>query len=146
METLYEDEGDNDIRKNRRTNRSSSLLSSIVPEPQYLHPITPGRRRSATAILKNGSEIILEEPDDSYDYGSTSSHGRSGDYNESEDDVDDIHLGGEAMANDVVGGGGGLEPPPLTHTPRGSLGGGSGSLYGSRCGSVTSQGSACSAS
>ena len=57
-------------------------------------------------------------------------------------DVDDIQLGGEAMLNDTAVGG--LEIPSWC-TQRGSLGGGPGSSYGSRCGSTTSHGSTSSA-
>jgi hypothetical protein len=135
METLYE-EGHN---KRNKSNGNKKLSVPIISESTR----TPlGRRRSATATLKNGSEIILEVPEDTDDIDS---HMRGRTYNECYDtcDVDDIQLGGEAMLSDSTATGG-LEIPSWC-TPRGSLGGGPGSSYGSRCGSTTSHGSTSSA-
>ena len=135
METVYE-EGYN---KRNKSNGKKKLSVPIVSESTR----TPlGRRRSATATLKNGSEIILEVPEDTDERDNRM---RGGGYNECYDacDVDDIQLGGEAMLNDSPATGG-LEIPSWC-TPRGSLGGGPGSSYGSRCGSTTSHGSTSSA-
>ena len=127
METLYE-EGYN---KNHPRNGKKKLSVPITLEASQVPPV--GRRRSATATLKNGSEIILEVPEDDRTY--------QGKFEDCYDScyVDDIQLGGEAMPNT-----GGLEIP-LWCTPRGSLGGGHRSSNGSRCGSTTSHGSTSSA-
>ena len=133
METLYED----GCEKPNSGNRKQKLSA---PAELLTFPRTPGRRRSACAILGNGSEIILEVPEDNDDKTTP----RSAEFNVCDDvrDTDDIRLGGEAMPNDTLVGG--LEIPPC-HTPRGSLGGGPVSSRGSRCDSVTSQGSVSSA-
>ena len=132
METLYE-EGYN---KKHPQNGKKKLSVPITLEGSRVPPV--GRRRSATATLKNGSEIILEVPEDDRTY-------QGGKFDDCYDScyVDDIQLGGEAMPNtDTVAGG--LEIPPWC-TPRGSLGGGHRSSNGSRCGSTTSHGSTSSA-
>ena len=127
METLYE-EG---YRKKQNTNGNKKLS---VPQSIESNRIPLGRRRSATATLKNGSEIILEVPEDIEDKHNGMGGGSFHDCYDSSD-VDDIQLGGEA---------GGLEIPSWC-TPRSSLGGGQGSSFGSRCGSTTSHGSTSSA-
>ena len=135
METVYE-EGHN-ARNN--SNGKKKLSVPIISESAR----TPlGRRRSATATLKNGSEIILEVPEDD-DERDNRMRRRGFDEYYDTSDVDDIQLGGEAMLNDSPATGG-LEIPSWC-TPRGSLGGGPGSSYGSRCGSTTSHGSTSSA-
>ena len=135
METLYE-EG---YRKKQESNGSKKLS---VPSAFESTRTPLGRRRSATATLKNGSEIILEVPEDVEDnYNGLGRRSFQDSYDSS--DVDDIQLGGEAIFNDSTGGGG-LEIPSWC-TPRGSLGGGQGSSLGSRCGSTTSHGSTSSA-
>ena len=132
METVYED----DCEKIKSSNRKKKHSAPAELQPARI----PGRRRSATAITRNGSEIILEVPED-YDDKSAP----FGDvFNECYDasGADDIRLGGEAISNDTPVGG--LEIPPC-YTPRGSLGAGPGSAFGSRCGSEVSHGSTGSA-
>ena len=135
METLYE-EGYN------KTNISNKKKKLSVPIPSESTRTPLGRRRSATATLKNGREIILEVPEDVDEENSAMPF----EFHEGYDsgDVDDIQLGGEAIVGDTCVGG--LEIPHWC-TPRGSLGGGPSahSSFGSRCGSTTSQGSTSSA-
>ena len=134
METLYE-EG----YRNKQKSNGSKKLS--VPQA-FENTRTPlGRRRSATATLKNGSEIILEVPEDVEEKQKIVGR-RSFQDSYDSSDVDDIQLGGEAYNS----GAGGLEIPSwFTPGPRGSLSGGQGSSLGSRCGSTTSHGSTSSA-
>ena len=93
METLYE-EG---YRKKQESNGNKKLS---VPSAFESNRTPLGRRRSATATLKNGSEIILEVPEDVEDnYNGLGRRSFQDSYDSS--DVDDIQLGGEAIFNEV---------------------------------------------
>ena len=130
METLYEEGYSNG-------NKSNVMKKLSVPNSFEPARTPSGRRRSATATLRNGSEIILEVPEE-VDERNTRTHEGNCTTCYDGGDVDDIQLGGEAMITDTAAGG--LEIPSWS-TPRASLGGGPSSSYGSRCGSTTSFGS-----